>query len=134
MPAEELKRILVIEDNPTDVELIKEALKEHGVRFGMTVIPNGRIALEHLKQITAATIPHLIILDVNMPYHDGIEVLAHYRATEALSKVPIIVLTSSDSPNDRQRTEEIGISAFICKPMDLWEFIALGKRFKSIMG
>jgi CheY-like chemotaxis protein len=133
MLAEELKRILVIEDNPTDVNLIQEALREHGVRFEMTVIPDGRHALEHLKQITASSVPHLIMLDLNMPLHDGIEVLLQYRMTAALSEIPIIVLTSSDSPSERQRTETIGVSAFIRKPMDLWEFIGLGKRFKTIL-
>jgi CheY-like chemotaxis protein len=133
MPDDQVKRVLVIEDNETDVRLIKEALEKYAVRFELSVISDGQKALEHLKHIAESPTPQLIILDLNMPKHDGIEVLVQYRMTVALFEVPIVVLTSSDSPSDRLRTKNIGVSAFIRKPMGLPEFIALGKRFKTIL-
>jgi DNA-binding response OmpR family regulator len=88
---------------------------------------------DHLKQISWEPLPDLIILDLNIPKHDGIEVLVQYRTTVAPAEVPIIVLTSSDSPNDRLRTKNIGVNTFIRKPMGLQEFVALGKRFREIL-
>src|ERR1041385_4457938 len=105
MPDDQVKRVLVIEDNETDVRLIKEALEKYAVRFELSVISDGQKALEHLKHIAESPTPQLIILDLNMPKHDGIEVLVQYRMTVALFDVPIVVLTSSDSPSDRQRTK-----------------------------
>ena len=127
------KRILVIEDNQTDVSLIREGLTEHGVQFELAVMEDGRKALDHLKQIRREPFPDLIILDLNLPRHDGIEVLVQYRTTVALAEVPIIVLTSSNSPNDQLRTKNLGVNIFIRKPMGLPEFVALGKRFRQIL-
>lgn len=129
----DVRRILVIEDNSTDVTLIKEALAEHGVAFEMTVLTDGRNAIEYLKDLHDGPKPELIILDLNLPRNDGIEVLVKYRMSVALYSVPIIVLTSSNSSGDRQRTKTVGVSAFIQKPMSIPDFLALGKRFKEAL-
>jgi CheY-like chemotaxis protein len=134
MQAEQPRRVLVIEDNPTDVGLIKEALTAHGVQFDMTVLRDGEAALKYLQNIgDASPRPELIIIDVNIPKHDGIEVLVQYRMSVALFSVPMIVLTSSNSPSDHQRTKTLGVSAFIRKPLNLSDFVALGKRFKEVL-
>src|ERR1041385_4078305 len=91
-------RILVIEDNSTDVGLIKEGLSENGVEHEMVVLEDGLRALQHLRQLGDQK-PDLIILDLNMPKHDGLEVLIQYRMNVALFAVPIVVLTSSDAPS-----------------------------------
>lgn len=132
MPDDRPRRILVIEDNATDVALIKEALTEHGVSYEMSVLSDGEKAISHLLEM-GNTKPDLIIIDLNMPKRDGVEVLLKYRMNVALYSVPMVVLTSSDSPSDRLRTKTLGVSAFIQKPMTLPEFIALGKRFKAIL-
>ncbi len=126
------RRILVIEDNATDVALIKEALTEHGVSFEMSVLSDGEKALNHLRGM-GDTKPDLIIIDLNLPKRDGVEVLLKFRMNVGLSGVPMVVLTSSGSPNDQLRTKTLGVSAFIQKPMTLPEFIALGERFKAIL-
>jgi CheY-like chemotaxis protein len=131
-PAERPFRILVIEDNATDAGLIKEALSASAVEHEMLVLEDGLKALEHLKQLDDKK-PDLIILDLNMPKHDGLEVLIQYRMNVALFAVPIIVLTSSDAPSDKLRAKTIGVSAFIRKPLKLEDFIALGKQFKVIL-
>jgi CheY-like chemotaxis protein len=132
MQGDRPRRILVIEDNPTDVSLIKEALTEHGVSYEMTVLDDGEKALAHLRNIGELK-PDLVIIDLNMPKRDGVEVLLKYRMTVGLYSVPMIVLTSSNSRSDLLRTKNIGVSAFIQKPMTLPEFISLGKRFKAIL-
>jgi len=133
MPVDRPRRILVIEDSVADVLLIDEALRDAGVDFQMTVLNDGEKALDHLRGIAASPPPDLILLDLNLPKHDGIEVLVQYRMNVSLFAVPIVVLTSSDSPSDRQRTRIIGISAYLRKPMDLPGFLAIGRRLKSVM-
>jgi CheY-like chemotaxis protein len=133
MLAEKPHRILVIEDNPTDVSLIKEAFTIHGVALEMTVLTNGAAAIEYLPALEFARKPELIILDLNLPKHDGIEVLGKYRESAALRSVPAIILTSSNLPADRKRAKAIGISAFIQKPMNLPGFLALGERLREML-
>jgi CheY-like chemotaxis protein len=133
METEKAHHILVIEDNATDVSLISEALKKHSVAFDMTVLADGRKAIEYLADVERGPKPELIILDLNLPRNDRIEILAKYRTSFALDSVPIIVLTSSDAPDDRQRATALGISAFIQKPMNLWDYLALGKRFRQVL-
>ena len=133
MPPDKPRRVLLIEDNAADVALIEEALREAGINLEMTVLNDGGKALDHLRHISAATAPDLIILDLNLPKHDGVEVLIQYRMNGSLFSAPIVVLTSSDSPSDRQRTKIIGISAYIRKPMDLAGFLAIGRQLKSVM-
>jgi CheY-like chemotaxis protein len=126
------RRILVVEDNPADVTMIKEALSEHGVTYEMSVLGDGDQALAHLQEL-GENKPDLIIIDLNMPKRDGVEVLLKYRMSVALFSVPMVVLTSSNSPSDQLRTKTLGVGAFLQKPMNLPEFLALGERFKAIL-
>ena len=75
----------------------------------------------------------MIILDLNIPKHDGLEVLIQYRMNVALFSVPIVVLTSSDSPSDKLRSRTIGVADFLRKPMKLEDFLALGQKFKQLV-
>src|SRR5437016_3363207 len=96
--------ILLAEDNAADVYLIREALLEHSVNCTIRVAADGREVLEILAANTSqagSALPDLIILDLNLPRHDGIEILQRLRVTERMSQVPVVVLTSSDSPRDR---------------------------------
>ncbi len=100
-------RVLVVEDNPTDVLLIEEALGEHEVWHEMVVLKDGDEASKYLKHLAENSEPDLIILDLNLPKRDGFGVLNEYRASPTLSFVPIVILTSSDSPADRLRAKRI---------------------------
>ncbi len=126
-------RVLVVEDNPTDVLLIEEALGEHEVWHEMVVLQDGEEAFQYVKHVAENSKPDLIILDLNLPKRDGFGVLNEYRASPTLSFVPIVILTSSDSPADRLRAKRIGVNAFLQKPMTLEDFIALGPRFRAIL-
>ena len=128
------KRILVIEDNPADVYLIREALKEHSIECPLHVVWDGREVLEYISEVG----PHaqslgLIILDLNLPRHGGIEVLQRLHETEGLAHVPVVVLTSSDSPRDRTVANELGAACFLRKPSNLEQFLSLGGVFKRLL-
>src|SRR5664279_285553 len=98
-----MPRILLAEDNPADVYLLRVALEEHGIKFPLQVATDGREVLQILSEegTLPATELTLIILDLNLPRHDGIEILQRVRETESLTRIPVVVLTSSDSPRDR---------------------------------
>src|ERR1700722_8859850 len=98
-----LARIFLAEDNPADVYLIEQALREHGVAFDLEVAEDGKQALRFLRgDATDAGTEHpsLILLDLNLPQHDGAEILRYIRQNSLLCSVPVVVFTSSDSPKD----------------------------------
>jgi CheY-like chemotaxis protein len=130
-----MSEILLAEDNPADVYLIREALSEHGVDYKMRVVSDGRDLLRIItgEEPNAETKNlELIILDLNLPRHDGIEILERLRHTD-LAHVPVVVLTSSDSPRDRQLAASLGAARFLRKPSGLEQFLSLGAVFKDLL-
>ena len=96
---------------------------------------DGEQALEYIQrqgQFRDATIPDLVVLDLNLPKSDGGDVLKCLRETPAYARVPVVVLTSSDSPRDRKTAEKLGANCFITKPSDLDAFLNLGRRLMSV--
>jgi CheY-like chemotaxis protein len=131
-----MPRILLAEDNPADVYLIRTALEEHGIDFPVQVAADGRQALQAIYQqgVPAESQLNLIILDLNLPLHDGIEILQRLRQTAVHSHIPVVVLTSSDSPRDRIMASQLGAVRFLRKPSDLEQFLSLGAVFKEVLG
>ena len=128
--------ILVAEDNPADVYLIREALREHGVDCTLRVASDGNdvlriIALE--RSDAEAQRLGLIILDLNLPRHDGIEILQRLRETPELAHVPVVILSSSDSPRDRLVANQLGAARYLRKPSSLDQFLSLGAVFKDLL-
>jgi CheY-like chemotaxis protein len=129
-------RILLAEDNPADVYLIQEALREHGVQCSIKVASDGKEVLTLISS-EMPTIEQeefaLIILDLNLPRHDGIEILERLRESARLSHVPVVVLTSSDSPQDRLVATHLGARRYLRKPSNLEQFLDLGSVFKEML-
>ena len=127
--------ILLAEDNPSDVYLIRIALQEHGIEVPLQVVTDGGEALRILygQATLDQTQLNLIILDLNLPRHDGIEILQRLRDSELLARIPVVVLTSSDSPRDRTLASELGAVRFLRKPSNLEQFISLGAVFKELL-
>ncbi len=123
----EAVHILLAEDNPADVYLIEEALREHGVQFQLKVAQDGEQAIQLLTQDDARF--DVVLLDLNMPKRGGSEVLEKLHG----NTVPVIVLTSSDSPADRMQAMRLGATHYIRKPTGLDDFLAIGGVIKEIV-
>lgn len=123
-------RIVIIEDNPGDVLLIEKALKAKHIASDLTCFEDGQKAIQCLAKGEA---PDLVVLDLNLPKVEGIEVLKMIRSTPRLSDVPVVVFTSSESSADRQRTARLGATRFITKPSGLDDFLRVAGKAVEVM-
>ena len=123
--------ILLAEDNPADVYLIEEALREHQVDFRITVAEDGEAAMSLMSQGKVS--PDIVLLDLNMPKRGGGEVLERIRQGSE-RELPVIILTSSDSPSDREEALRLGATCYIRKPTGLDEFLEIGATIKRLVG
>src|SRR5690348_5257770 len=112
-------RLLIVEDNPADVLFLRHAFRDHDLSAAITVAKDGGQAIEYLERCSDDECPGLVIIDINLPKRDGIEVLRKCRFTPALAETKTLVLTSSDDPGDHLRAELIGVDAYIRKPRTL---------------
>ncbi len=132
--------ILVIEDNPGDVELIREAFHSGKVLNNLNLAMDGEQAAAFLKReggYESAPRPDLILLDLNLPRKDGFEVLADIRSDPGLSRIPVIILTSSQAERDIAKSYDLRANCFISKPVDVDEFLtvirSLGEFWLSVV-
>jgi two-component system, chemotaxis family, response regulator Rcp1 len=126
--------ILLVEDNPGDVRLTMEALKEAKVINNLTVLKDGEEALSYLRRqgsYAHAKRPHLILLDLNLPRKDGREVLAQIKADEVLKRIPVVVLTTSQDEQDVLRSYNLHANCYITKPVDLDQFITVVRTIED---
>src|SRR5262245_2364604 len=129
--------ILLAEDNPADVYLIREALREHKIECPLKIASDGKDVLRIISPEPEDGTGHrfgLIILDINLPRHDGIEILQRLREAPDFAHVPVVVLTSSDSPRDRALADQLGAACYLRKPSSLAQFLGLGSVFKNLLG
>ena len=120
-------RIFVVEDNEPDLLLIREALRMAGLKFEITLFKDGSAALAGLERIDndGEPVPDLIFLDLNLPRISGLEVLVTARSKTLLQNVPIVILTSSQSHDDRSQSLGLGATAYLTKPLELDEFLTV---------
>lgn len=117
-------QIFLIEDNPGDVELAREALRTSKLANELVAWSDGRLALAELKRRQAAhELPDLIFLDLNLPGMSGIEVLASIKATAGLGRIPVVILTSSQAETDIAKSYDLHANCYITKPLDFQRFI-----------
>jgi len=125
--------IVVIEDNPADVFLIKLALEEFAIQYALTWYRNGVEAVRALRAPENAPFPDIILLDLNTPRSDGFEILERLQHTPSLGDVPIAIVTSSRAPADRARAAAQGVR-YIEKPSQLQDFLAsVGSAVKEML-
>lgn len=118
--------MLLVEDNPDDVDLTIEALEDTKIANRLHVVTNGVAALSFLRRegkYAQAPRPAIILLDLNLPKKDGREVLADIKADPVLRRIPVIVLTTSSSQDDIQRAYDMHANCYITKPVDFEQFV-----------
>jgi CheY-like chemotaxis protein len=125
-----MNRILLIEDNPADVALLRLAFKSAQLDCELTVIEDGAEAMTYVRGGRA---PDLVVLDLNLPKNDGIEVLEVIRDAPQYAHVPVAILSSSSPARERAKLAPFAISRFITKPPDLDEFLQIGSTLKSVL-
>lgn len=123
-----LQRILMVEDDPRDVELSLTALEQYNLANEVVVAGDGEEALDYLYRRgkfmgRANGNPAVILLDLKLPKVDGLEVLERIRADEALKLTPVVVLTSSREERDMVASYKLGVNAYVVKPVDFHEFV-----------
>ena len=129
-------RIVVIEDNGSDVFLLKRALNKQDVRFELVHLLNGGEALAFIRRHGAyadAAIPNLILVDLNLSKYTGEDILREIRSARHLSGVPVCVWSSSRSRRDEALLNDLGVSRFITKPSGLDQFMQIGKIIKDLL-
>jgi len=133
-PNSRLVEILLVEDNPGDVRLTVEALREAKVSNNMTVAKDGEQAVEILRQAgeyAETPRPDVILLDLNLPRKDGREVLAEIKVDPELRRIPVVVLTTSAAEEDILRAYNLNANCYITKPVDLEQFINVVKSIEG---
>lgn len=127
-------RVLLVEDNPGDADLTREALEDGKLLVEIAVVVDGVQAIDYLLQrppFEAAQLPDLILLDLNLPRMSGREVLAEIKKHPALQLIPVVVLTSSDAENDISKSYQLGANCYVTKPVGLQAFQAIVKSIES---
>jgi len=117
---------LLVEDNPGDVRLTQEALKNHKVKNNLHVVPDGEEAMDFLYRRGKhqnAPRPDIILLDLNLPKKDGREVLAEIKSDPDLKTIPVVVITSSEAEQDIVKSYNLNANCYVTKPVDLNQFI-----------
>ena len=129
-------RILVIEDNASDVFLLDRALKKQGLQFELVHLLSGGEALAFIRRqgaYTDATSPNLILVDLNLSKYTGEDILREIRSARHLGGVPVCVWSSSRSRKDEALLKELGVTQFITKPSGLDQFMEIGRTIKDLL-
>lgn len=126
--------ILLVEDDPGDVDLTREALKDAKLALTLNVVGDGEQALLYLRRqgrYANASRPDLVILDLNLPRKDGREVLAEVKGDQLLRLIPVVIVTSSDAEADILRSYDLGANCYVTKPLGLEQFLQVVREIKD---
>lgn len=135
----DVRRILLAEDNPNDVELTLAALEEHNLANEVIVTRDGTEALDYLYRrgefkMREDCNPTVILLDLKMPKVDGLEVLRQIKSDPLLKAIPVVILTSSREERDVIESYELGVNAYVVKPVEFHEFVDAIKELGLFWG
>jgi CheY-like chemotaxis protein len=131
MTPQEAIDVLLVEDDPGDIRLIREAFAENKVANHLSVVSDGVEALQYLRRegdFADARSPDLILLDLNLPRKDGREVLAEVKGDADLRSIPVVVLTTSKAEEDILRSYDLHANAYVTKPVDFNRFIEVVRQ------
>lgn len=126
--------ILLVEDNPAHIRLTREGFKDADIRNTLNVVTDGEEALSYLKKLdkySGSKTPDLILLDLNLPKIDGRQVLVEIKSDDALKLIPVIILSTSDSPEDIFNTYANYANCYIMKPIDFDQFVTVARTVEE---
>ena len=127
-------RLLLVEDNPGDVMLFREAIKEYTIAHQLAVVSDGEAALAYVRQeppYADAPRPDLVLLDLNLPRIDGQAVLSELKRDDRTRTIPVVVMTSSQAATDILRSYELQANCYLTKPLDFDQFIDVVRAIES---
>src|SRR5262245_4008586 len=127
------RRLLIVEDNPSDVMLLRRAVREQDPGVEIRVIEDGEAAIDFLEKCRGDQTPHLVVIDINLPKRDGIEVLRKCRFSPGLAQTKTMIFTSSDEPSDHSRSSMLGADAYLRKPHRIDDFTGIVKVMCDLM-
>jgi CheY-like chemotaxis protein len=124
--------ILLVEDSPSDVRLVREALREAAIPVHLALARDGVDAIDYLRGAErAGNLPELIVLDLNLPRINGHEVLAQVKKSPVLKRIPVVIMTSSRAPEDINEAYALDANCYVAKPSDLHEFIRVMRSIEN---
>ncbi|MEQ8463097.1 response regulator [Coleofasciculus sp. E1-EBD-02] len=133
-PATKAIEILLVEDDPGDIDLIEEALEDAKLQINLNSVRDGVEALAYLRQegkYTQAISPDLILLDLNLPRRDGREVLQDIKGDNYFKRIPVVVLTTSDAEDDILKSYNLGANCYVSKPLGMQDFIKIVESIEN---
>jgi CheY-like chemotaxis protein len=126
---------MLVEDSPADVYLVREAMREEGLECDLRIAEDGEKAIQIIDRVDQdvdTPAPKLALLDINVPKKNGTQVLERLRQSPRCGNIPIVMISSSDSPAERRRAFELGATDYFRKPSSLNEFMQLGKLVRRL--
>jgi chemotaxis family two-component system response regulator Rcp1 len=125
-----IAEILLVDDNPADLDLTIEALAQNKSRSHVSTVADGAEAMAYLRRegkYAAASLPHLVLLDLNLPRKDGRSVLAEVKSDPALRRIPVVIFSSSRAAKDIERSYDLGANSYVSKPPTLADWVSTVK-------
>jgi len=129
-------RVLLVEDNPADADLVDEALEEAHLDYELRVMRNGQQVIDMIERLdsgAAHDLPDLVLLDLNLPKVTGHTVLERVRSSPCFRETKVFIISSSDAPADRERAMKLGAIGYFRKPSNLADFMKIGPRVRAIL-
>ncbi|MEQ9237626.1 response regulator [Coleofasciculus sp. E2-BRE-01] len=133
-PVTKAIEILLVEDDPGDIDLIEEALEDAKLQINLNSVRDGVEALAYLRQegkYTQTISPDLILLDLNLPRRDGREVLQDIKGDNYFKRIPVVVLTTSDAEDDILKSYNLGANCYVSKPLGMQDFIKIVESIEN---
>jgi CheY-like chemotaxis protein len=128
--------VLLVEDNPADSDLVEEAFAEAHIDCTLSILRDGAQAIEFFERLDSGSsqaCPDLVLLDLNLPKVGGDAVLERVRSSRACKSVKVLIVSSSDAPNDRERAMQLGASEYFRKPSSLEQYMEFGPKVKTLL-